>query len=81
MKDFIYDGSVRIYYGASQIETVVQEIGKLGKQLLVVPTGSFLAGGHYEKLKRALTDAGLQLTYLNAGKQPLLSKVNEGIRL
>ncbi len=81
MKDFIYDGSVRIYYGAGQMETVVQEIGKLGQRLLIVPTGSFLAGGHYEKLAQALTAAGLQVTCLNAGKQPLLSKVNEGIRL
>ena len=81
MKDFIYDGSVRIYYGTGQMETVVQEIAKLGKRLLIVPTGSFLAGGHYETLERALTGAGLQLTCLNAGKQPLLSKVNEGIRL
>ena len=81
MKDFIYENSVRIYYGAGQMETVVQEIAKLGKRLLVVPTGSFLAGEHYETLERALTGAGLQVTCLNAGKQPLLSKVNEGIRL
>lgn len=81
MKDFIYDGSVRIYYGAGQMETVVQEIAKLGKRLLIVPTGSFLSGGHYETLEQALTGAGLQVTCLNAGKLPLLSKVNEGIRL
>ena len=81
MKDFIYNNNVRIFYGAGQMENVVQEIAKLGKRLLVVPTGSFLAGGHYEKLEQALTDAGLQITRLNAGKQPLLSKVNEGIRL
>ena len=55
----------------------MQEIAKLGKRLLVVPTGSFLAGGHYEKLEQALTDAGLRVTRLNAGKRPLLSKVNE----
>ena len=81
MKDFIYDNNVRIFYGAGQMENVVQEIAKLGKRLLVVPTGSFAAGGHYEKLERALTGAGLQITCLSAGKQPLLSKVNEGIRL
>ena len=81
MKDFIYDSGVRIFYGAGQMETVVQEIAKLGKRLLAVPTGSFVMGGHYEKLEQALTDAGLQVTCLSAGKQPLLSKVNEGIRL
>ena len=81
MKDFVYDGGVRILYGAGQMETVAREIAKLGRQVLVVPTSSFLAGGHYEKLKQALTGAGLQVACLNAGKRPLLSKVNEGIRL
>lgn len=81
MKDFIYDGNVRIFYGAGQMAAVVQEIRKLGKRLLVVPTGSFLAGGHYGELERSLTDAGIQITCLKAGKQPLLSRVNEGIQL
>ena len=82
MKDFIYEGSgVRILYGAGQMETAVHEITKLGKRLLIVPTGSFLASGHYEKLEQALTGAGLQISRLQAGKRPLLSKVNEGIRL
>ena len=79
MRDFVYDGGVRILYGAGQTETVVREIARLGKRLLAVPTGSFLAGGHYEKLAQALTDAGLQVACLSAGKKPLLSKVKEGI--
>ena len=33
MKDFIYDNSVCIFYGAGQVETVVQEIAKLGKRI------------------------------------------------
>ena len=81
MKDFVFDSSVRIYYGAGQMQTVVQEIAALGTRVLVVPTGSFLAGGHYEPLERALTGAGLQVACLKAGKKPLLSKVNEGIQL
>ena len=81
MKDFIYDSGVRIIYGAGQMETVVQEISNLGKRLLVVPTGSFLSGGHYEPLKSCLTEAGIEACTLPAGKKPLLSKVNEGIRL
>ena len=81
MKDFIFDSGVCIIYGAGQTETVVQKIAKLGKRLLIVPTGSFLAGGHYEMLERALTDAGLEITCLKAGKKPLLSKVSEGVQL
>lgn len=81
MKDFIYDSGVRIIYGAAQMKTVAQEIAKLGSHLLVIPTGSFLAGGHYETLKRCLTEAGLEVHTLQAGKKPLLSKVNEGAQL
>ncbi len=80
MKDFIYHGSVPILYGAGQMEAAVQEIAKLGERVLAVPADSFLTGGHYEKLARALTGAGLQVTCLETGKEPLLSKVNEGIR-
>ncbi len=81
MKDFIYDGSVRIVYGAGQKDFVIGELAKLGKRLLVVPTGSFVAGGHYEELKNDLEAAGLTVFCLKAGKEPLLSKVNEGIKL
>ncbi len=81
MNDFIYDSGVRIIYGAGQMDTVVAEIAKLGKRLLVVPTGSFVANGHYAELEQHLMAAGLTVFALHAGKQPLLSKVNEGIAL
>ena len=81
MKDFVYDSGVRIFYGAGQTENVVREIGKLGKRILAVPADSFLVGGHYEKLEYALTDTGIQITCMKAGKQPLLSKVKEGVEL
>ena len=81
MKDFVYDGGVRIIYGAGQMDYVVQEIAKLGRRLLVVPTGSFVANGHYAPLEQKLTAAGLEVFCLKAGRQPLLSKVNEGIAL
>lgn len=81
MRSFIYDSGVRIIYGASQMETVAQETAKLGKRLLAVLTGSFLAGGHDKALVRALEDAGIEVACLKAGKKPLLSKVNEGVRL
>ena len=81
MKNFIYDGNVKIIYGADQMETVAKETAVLGKRVLVVPTGSFIKGGHYEELENALTQAGIQVFCLKAGKDPLLSKVNEGIQL
>lgn len=81
MKDFIYDSGVRIFYGGGQLENVVQEIKKLGDRLLIVPTGSFLESEHYSELEQALTNAGLEITCMNAVKQPLLSKVNEGIKI
>lgn len=33
MNDFIYNSNVRIFYGAGQMENVVQEISKLGKMI------------------------------------------------
>ena len=81
MKSFVYDSGVRIVYGAEQLPVVVEELTKLGKRLLVIPTGSFITNGYYEALERSLTSAGLQVFSMNAGKQPLLSKVSEGIQL
>ena len=81
MQDFIYEGGIRILYGAEQLPWVAEEIAKLGRRMLVIPTGSFLSGGHYETLERALTRARLVVFPLNAGRKPLLSKVQEGARL
>lgn len=81
MKSFVYDSNVKIIYGADQINLVAEEIAKLGKRLLIVPTGSFISGGHYEELTSPLTNAGIEVFCLKAGKEPLLSKVNEGIQL
>ena len=78
MLDFVYYGGVPIFYGAGQLPAVVKELTKLGTRLLAVSTGSFIANGHYEELERSLTAAGLQVFSMNAGKQPLLSKVQEG---
>ena len=79
MKDFVYDSGVKIIYGENQMKLVTEEISKIGKKVLIVPTDSFVTGGHYEELKRNLNTAGIQSVCLNAGREPLLSKVNEGI--
>lgn len=81
MKDFIYDGGVKIIYGADQQTLVAQEIAKLGKRLLIVPTGSFVAGGHLEELKDSLVSEGIEVSCLTSGREPLLSKVKEGVKL
>ena len=61
---------VRIIYGAGQMETVVREVARLGKRLLVVPTGSFLSGGHYAPLEKRLTEEGTEVYPLPAGEKP-----------
>ena len=81
MKDFIYNGSVQIIYGAAQIDLVAKKIAKIGKNILIVPTGSFVSGGHYDELEQRLTTAGIRCVCLKSGKEPLLSKVNEGIQI
>ena len=65
MQDFVYDSGVRIFYGASQLPAVTAELAKLGKRLLAVSTGSFIANGHYAELERRLTAAGLQVFFMN----------------
>ena len=81
MKDFVYSGTTEIVYGAAQLPLIVSKIAALGKRILIVPTPSFVAGGHYEPFRAALEEAGLDIYCLHAGKEPLLSKVNEGILL
>ena len=78
MKSFVYDGGPRILYGADQLPLVVEEIARLGTRLLVVPTGSFVSGGHYAALEQRLTSAGIRVFCLRAGRKPLLSRVREG---
>ncbi len=81
MRDFIYNSGIRIIYGAGQMETVVREVARLGNRLLVIPTASFLSGGHYAQLEKQLTEAGIEIHILLSGKKPFLSKVNKGIQL
>lgn len=50
MKDFVYDGGVKILYGAAQLELAAAELAKLGRRVLVVATGSFVKNGHYSAL-------------------------------
>jgi len=81
MKDFIYQGSVTVYYGAGQSDAIVTEIGKLTDHVLIVATGSFAANGHLAELQEKLQKSGISSTVLGRIKTPLLSKVLEGIRL
>ena len=81
MKDFIYDGGVRIIYSTNQVKLVVEEIAKLGKRVLIVPTGSFIAGGHLDEFKESLSSVEIESFLLKSGREPLLSKVNEGIAI
>lgn len=81
MKDFIYDAGVKIIYGKGQMEAVIDEVSKLGNRVLIVPTGSFVSGGHYEELESCLKSAGVEGICLEAVREPLLSKVNEGTNI
>ena len=81
MKDFIYEGNVKVIYGACQMDHVVEEIAKLGKKLLIVTTSSFVSGGHFEVLNNKLQNAGITTHCMSNIKLPLLSKVNEGIAI
>lgn len=45
MIDFIYEGKVRILYGAGKMDNVVEKIKSLGNKVLLVPTASFIRSG------------------------------------
>ena len=38
MQDFVYEGGIRIFYGAEQLPAVTAELARLGKRLLAVST-------------------------------------------
>ena len=81
MKDFVYNGTVRIVYGAGQMENVVKEISSHGKKAMIVPAHSFVAGGKLAPLKAAMETAGIESICLENINGPMLSKVNEGIAI
>lgn len=81
MKDFIYDGPVRVVYGPGQMEMVTEKIVKLGKKILVVPDASFMQAGHYGVLVSMLEEKGGKTICLENVQAPVLSKVMEGIAL
>ena len=81
MKDFIYEGHVKIIYGAGQMDYVLSEIKNLGQNVLVVPAPSFVRSGNFKVLKEALTASGLLVKTLENINGPMLSKVKEGVSL
>ena len=81
MKDFIYEGPVRIIYGAGQFDFVINEIAKLGKKVLIISGKSFSTGGHLGKLTSKLEQAGISFFTFENVSAPMLSKVNEGIEI
>lgn len=81
MNDFIFENNVKIIYGTSQIDHVTQEICKSGKNILLIPTHSFIAAGNLIPLTEKLEHAGLTTTCLHDIHGPMLSKVKEGIKL
>lgn len=81
MKDFIYEGNVRVIYGAGQLDYVVDEIARLGKKVLIVPTGSFVKAGHLNEFTERLCARKITPVILENISGPMLSKVNEGIAI
>lgn len=81
MQDFVYNSNVKIIYGENQLPLVIKEMKKIGNKLLIVSTNSFISGGHLEILENELKKEEFETTILKSGKEPLLSKVKEGIQL
>ena len=81
MKDFIYEGTVPVIYGTSQLTTVIDKLQEFGSRILIVPAPSFIKSGHFDTLHQTLLDAGMTVFCLDNIKGSMLSKANEGIAL
>lgn len=81
MKDFIYEGHVKVVYGTDQIDYVISEIKNLGQNVLLVPAPSFVHSGNFKILEEKLTNSDLHTLTLENINGPMLSKVKEGISI
>ncbi|RPF49093.1 hypothetical protein EDD70_1931 [Hydrogenoanaerobacterium saccharovorans] len=83
MINFTYYNPARIIFGKGTEDQVGSEMKKLGSRVLFVyGGGSIKRIGLYDKVVKALNDAGIYFTELSGVKpNPRLGLVNEGIRL
>lgn len=82
MNDFIYYNPVKLFYGESQMENVLEELKSFGNRVLIILGGeSFRKNGNYQPLIEAMKAAGLQHYELSGNRTPSLAIVRKGIEL
>lgn len=82
MNDFIYHNPVKMFFGETQAEAVINQIKQYGSKVLLILGGeSFVRNGNYARLTRAFDQAGVERHELSGNRAPLLSTVRDGIEL
>jgi len=84
MNDFSYYNPTKIEFGRGKEENIGRYIKEAGIEsvLLLYGTGSIKMSGLYEKTLNSLNESGIAYEELGGVvSNPLLSKVNEGIKL
>ncbi len=83
MNNFIFNNSVKVYFGEEQLGHLGEELAKCGKRvLLTYGGGSIKKSGLYDRVVAEVAKAGLQLFELSGiDPNPRVSSVNEGARI
>lgn len=83
MQNFTFQNATKILFGKGMEETVGAEVKKYAdKALLHYGGGSIKKSGLYDRVKKSLSDAGVEVVELGGVKpNPRLSLVREGIAL
>ncbi len=83
MNNFIYDNSVKVYFGENQLDNLGPELSKYGKRVLMTyGGGSIKKIGLYDAVKAELKKAGLKVFELSGIEpNPRIESVRKGVQI
>ncbi|MBO6158544.1 MAG: iron-containing alcohol dehydrogenase [Firmicutes bacterium] len=83
MNDFVFQNTTKVYFGKNQLAKVPDELGRFGKNVLMVyGGGSIKRTGLYDQLMNLMQNAGLTVYELSGVEpNPRHSTVNRGARI
>ena len=83
INDFVYDIPVRVYFGKDQLKNLFPELKKHGNRVLMTyGGGSIKKIGLYDKVVKAIKDAGMELFELSGIEpNPRIDSVRKGAQM
>ena len=83
INDFIYNIPVKVYFGKDQLKNLVPELKKYGNRVLMTyGGGSIKKTGLYDKVVKAIKDAGMELFELSGIEpNPRIDSVRKGAQM